>query len=246
MLAGTLHRDDVYIGDRVMPPTPGNPKGYYESFDIQDLNEDILKGILPSRPDNLAGNLFYRRRPGRAQRWLSVVPVGTVIPTNPAIEGRIREKTSIQPFCFKDPRFCYTLPLWRENLKNTIFFCVFRNPLVTVRSILKECKNERYLRSLSINQRGALLVWKTMYLHILHIHRREGEWHFFHYNQLFEEESLGRIEGAIRSPVNRDFPDRELNRVLLGPDDSLPDAGEAGSIYRELCMLADYHDPHWG
>ena len=45
MLAGTLYREGLYIGDRVMPPTPGNPKGYFESFDIQDLNEDILKQV---------------------------------------------------------------------------------------------------------------------------------------------------------------------------------------------------------
>jgi hypothetical protein len=246
MLAGTLYRPGVYIGDDVMPPTEGNPRGYFESFDIQNLNEDILKQVLPKRPANAIGDLFFRKRPGNAQRWLAFLPPGSHIPSSPPIERAIESKVSREPFVLKDPRFCYTLPLWRRRAKNAVNLCVFRHPHRTARSILREAETERYLKNLSISFGGALRVWRCMYTHVLETHRRQGDWLFLHYDQLFEEETLDRIERFIDGPVNRSFPDRSVSRTRRDSIDALDAGSPEAGIYRALCALAGYEEESEG
>lgn len=43
------------------------------------------------------------------------------------------------PFCFKDPRFGFTLPLWQPYLPPDVrFLVVFRDPVDTVASIMRD------------------------------------------------------------------------------------------------------------
>ncbi len=73
--------------------------------------------------------------------WLAAVPLGTPISCPPSIEQQIVTQTAKAPFCFKDPRFCYTLPAWRPHARHAVFLCIFREPARTVQSILKECRD---------------------------------------------------------------------------------------------------------
>src|SRR5215471_14327363 len=99
MLAGSLRSAGYYMGEHLIPADAANPKGYFEDDEINDINEALLAPLTPSRS-----------RPACGWRWLAAVPVGTPIPCPPEITERIKAQTDQSPFCFKDPRFCYTLP----------------------------------------------------------------------------------------------------------------------------------------
>ena len=235
MVAGSLSHAGYFMGDNLMPPTRGNPKGYFESFDIEAINEDLLSSVLPARPRGIIGR-FFKSRPIRSQRWLARVPVGIEFHCSKEVAGRIRHLVIKEPYCFKDPRFSYTLPAWRSWLKNTVFICVFRDPASTIFSILKECKNEKYLHSLSMSGKRALQTWILMYKHILDVHRYKGEWLFIHFNQVLEGNGLEKIAISTGAKVDSAFPDTRLNRSSVKDEIH----GKSRDIYMELCNLAGY------
>src|SRR5262249_44119007 len=223
MLAGTLSRAGYYMGEHLIPADASNPRGYFEDDEINAINEALLAPVTPALS-----------RPSYGWRWLASVPVGTPIACPPEIARRIEAQTSKAPFCFKDPRFCYSLPVWRPYLRDTVYLCVFREPARTAQSILKECREADYLQGLSLDFTGAVEVWTLMYRHILTVHRRTGEWLFFHYEQLFDDRSLQRVEAVLRIEADHQFPDPRLKRS--------PAEGEVGAdareVYAQLCERA--------
>ncbi len=236
LLAGTLAGAGYYMGDNMMLPTIGNPKGYFEAFDIQNINEDILFNNMFNRPAGWAGELFFKHIPVKNQRWLARIPLRKDINCPPYLLERIKEKTSRGPYCFKDPRFCYTLPVWREFLKEPVFFCVFRHPSYTAESILLELKREKYLKNLKITGRQIYKLWNLMYSHVLEIHSKNGEWVFLHYNQIFDVNILDMIEEKIGAKVDRNFPEKKLLKDWKKGAISAKES----RIYRSLCEAANY------
>ena len=238
MAAGTLAGAGYFMGEHLHPARHSNPKGFFESGQINRINEAILSLVLPERPDEPVGSRLFRFRPTQGQRWLSHVPLGTRFPALPdALVARMREALAATPFCFKDPRFCYTLPAWRPFLdEGTAFLCVFRHPAVAVESILKECRDMPNLRTLAIDFDRALLVWSLMYQHVLRLHRHSGDWLFVHYDQFFEPATLARIATFAAAELDRTFPDAALNRTRRERDVSYT----ARFLYDRLCALAGY------
>ncbi len=235
MVTGALSRKGFFMGENLHPSSSGNPKGCFESWEINAINEELLAQVVPKRPF-FGGFGFFKNRPRYMQRWLARVPVGTLMALSPALSERIQKAVRKTPFCFKDPRFSYTLPVWRPFFENTVFVCVFRNPLTTMASMLNECKEARYLSDFTLTLNRAAEVWSLMYRHILEEHRNHGDWLFVHYEQLFMEESIRRMEDFIGVTIDRDFPDRSLERS--------PEMGnmtfEMRQIYEKLCRLAGY------
>lgn len=237
MVAGTLSRAGYFMGDRLYPATVSNPKGYFEDPEINDINEELIAPLIPKRP-RFMGNWLFRDRLSYGQRWLARLQLGTHVPTPPEIGRRIQALVQREPFCFKDPRFSYTLPVWRPYLKDTVFLCVFRQPTVTAASILKDCKDARYLRNLSITFGQALEVWRLTYLHILEAHMKEGEWLFLHYDQMFNHEGLNRIKELTGAEIDCAFPDAHLRRSAS----DRPTPLSSLDIYKRLCNLASYSE----
>jgi hypothetical protein len=225
MLAGTLGQAGYYMGEHLVPADEGNPKGYFEDDEINAINEELLYPVTP---------VAWQGRYG--WRWFASIPLGTPLAASPALAGRMQAQTSRTPFCFKDPRFCYTLPAWRPFLPDTRCLCVFREPMRTARSIVKECQTADYLAGLPMDLGQALEVWTLMYRHVLEVHRHSGEWVFLHYDQLFQDSGLDRVQAALGMPVDRRFPDPGLKRSSAEgplPSDTL-------RVYRDLCQLAGY------
>jgi len=185
MVAGTLARAGYFMGDHLLPAREANAKGFFEDVEVNGVNEALLDQVVPQRPRFL-GKWFFRDRPLERQRWLARVPVGTRIPSVPEVIDRIRKLTRREPFCFKDPRFSYTLGAWRPLLERTSFVCVFRDPASTAMSILTECREDVALHTLSMNFHQALAVWTLMYRHIVEVHSKDGDWLFLHYNQVLQ------------------------------------------------------------
>ena len=235
MFAGIFSKSGYFIGGKPYPPRHSNPKGFFETKEVNRINEEIIAKTIPNRPP-IIGNLFFRNRPRNNQRWLSQIPLYTKLKINKNIIDSIIKLTEIEPYCFKDPRFSYTLPVWKPYLKNCLYLCIFRDPATTANSILKECTEVDYLKDLKINRDQALKIWYLMYKHIIEIHSKEGNWHFCHYDQAFDMDVLEILSLKIGTEIDYSFPEKHLNRSSL--NFSVPT--EIDAIYKKLCKLAGY------
>jgi hypothetical protein len=235
MVAGTLSKGGYHMGDNLLPANESNPKGFFEDIKINEINEAILAQIVSKRPPVL-GRWFFRHRPLPWQRWLACVPLNKKLKSTHDIDQRIKLAIYKTPFCFKDPRFSYTLPIWRPFLENTVFICVFRHPTATATSILKECKDDVRLHSLAMNLQRALEVWTLMYKHIIEIHRKTGKWLFLHYNQVLKPEGMDKIASFTCAKIDRSFPEESLLRVRS--NNAIP--SEVQNVYDTLCKLSKY------
>jgi hypothetical protein len=231
MVAGTVAKAGYFMGDRLLPPSDGNPKGYFEDYEINHINEDLLASVVPKRPI-IFGKEGFRHRPLRGQFWVACLPLGTQISPSPALTPRLQHAVLREPYCFKDPRFCYTLPVWRPYLRNVAFVCAFREPGATAASILKECQYAPIVLTFG----HALRAWTQMYTHVLQIHRYHGDWLFLHYNQLLSKQGLKRLQLFLDAQVDGSFPEASLNRSVSSK--RVP--RKSWRVYEELCDLAEY------
>lgn len=243
MLAGTLGKAGYFMGDKLYPANYNNPKGFFEDPEINGINERLLEGVnLKTIPfakygfseDHLKENEVLKN----GQRWLLRIPLGIEIPSNHEIDARIEAAVARAPFCYKDPRYSYTLPAWRPFLKDIVFLCVFRDPAATAASIVKACGVTPFLSNVTINFDIAMEVWLLLYQRIMEVHRREGEWLFVHYNDILNGKAFDKIEAFTGACVDRSFPDEVLKRSQS--DYPVPDAVK--NMYVKLCELADYDD----
>lgn len=244
MVTGTLAKAGYYMGEQFWEARDSNPKGFFETKEINGINEEILDPLVPSRL-HLFGKTFLRQRPRKWDRWLAVVPVNTKIQSSPEINQRIEEATKEEPYCFKDPRFSYTLPAWKPYLKNEVYICVFRDPASTASSIVKECQETPKLRDpkkgVKISWKRALQIWNSMYSHILQNHynsKEQDKWLFIHYNQAVTEEGLKKLEAFTGASVDYSFPDPSIRRSFSS--DSVPHYILRN--YQKLCQLANYYE----
>ena len=226
-VAGTFAKSGYYMGDDLYPPRDSNPKGFFETPEINRINEEILSTNLAK-----IGLDDY----DYGQRWLAILPTSYKLIYSPKLLDKMENVTLKRPFCFKDPRFSFTLPVWRKFLNNTRFVCIFRHPAITANSIVKECARMDYLKNLPMNFERAINIWHAIYTRIMDHHDFDGDALFVHYNQLLTNPGLDRLEHFVGHAIDRSFPEYVLNRS--------PSTGEVPrrvyQTYVQLCRLAGY------
>ena len=235
MIGGLLAKAGYFMGDDLLPANNSNPKGFFEDVTVNAINEQILEP-LSFKATHPFARWFTDYPLTYGQHWLARVPVGIKIPSPQSAIDKIKEVTLRTPFCFKDPRFSYTLSVWRPHLVNTVFLCVFRDPATTAASINKECGDDERLHSIKMNFDNAVDVWTLMYRHILEIHRHQGEWLFMHYDQVLSGDVFDRLEEFIGTNVDRSFPEKKLRRSSSARH--VPRKSQ--QVYAQLCELAGY------
>lgn len=236
MTAGVLASAGYFMGHKMLNTGRiNNPYGNFEDQEINALNEHLLAQVVPE-PELVNDALCHRDRPRQNQRWLARLPVTTSIPTVAGLIPKIQELVSHQPYCFKDPRFSYTLPVWRPYLADAVFLCVFREPYKTVQSIIKQLRDAPHLQGLQMDAELALEVWCLMYRHILEVHRHEGRWMFLHYDQLINGEGIERLALFTGADISGSFPKPELRKMY---QKSMVTQA-ANNIYRTLSDLAEF------
>jgi hypothetical protein len=235
MVAGTLHTAGYYMGEDLLPATCANPKGFFEDRAINELNEDLLAGVSPVKPTSRRGRL-YPRRLYYGDRWLATVELSADVRATPELRARMRSLVQSRPFCFKDPRFCYTLDAWRPVLEQPVFLCVFREPGVTAQSMITALRERDFLKDVRLSRRRALRVWSSMYAHVLERHRHSGDWLFVHYDQFLDGSAIPRVEALLETEIDSSFVDPQLKRSTGSR--ALP--RRTAEVYRELCALAGH------
>lgn len=236
MTAGLLAGSGYFMGRQLWGAREANPKGFFEDREINWINERLLAPLAPGPLPGPLGRIVLRY-PALFRRWLALVPPGVEIPRQPRLARRMERLANRTPFCFKDPRFCYTLPAWSPWLDGAARLCVFREPERTATSIARELETASYLRGVDLDRERILAVWNAMYRHVLDHHRQRGDWLFVHFEQVIDGRALGAIEGLLGARIDRGFPDPALRRSpAAGP--ALPAAVER--TYGELCELAGF------
>ncbi len=225
------------MGDRMLFPRAGNPKGFFEDQTVNRINDDIIYHHATFFEKMMRGD-YVRLKPRqrRYDQWLACFPLDKKLEAPVGINQQIEELTQREPFCFKDPRFSYTLPIWRPYLKNTVYICLFRDPSRTANSIIKILKSQPELQSIQMTYDKAICNYEMMYSHILQIHRHTGDWLFLHYDQVAAGDGLQRLAEFTGANVDFNFPDHALNRTESCS--SVPES--AATIYEQLCTLASY------
>jgi len=236
LAASLAQRAGYYLGEPLQPPNAGNPLGRFESFEVNAINEALLARVLPRRPKGWLGTLLMPRVPLPRQRWLAAVPVGRRMSSTPELTARMARLTAQQPYCFKDPRFSYTLPAWRPVLNGAGFVCMFRHPAAAAQSILRECQEEPGLHSLALDFDGALRVWTLMYRHILERHCHTGEWLFVHYEQLLAGDGVARLAAFLDAGLDASLVNPALRRAQ--PTGAIPE--QVQRLYQDLCTRAGW------
>lgn len=125
MIANLLHACGLDLGPEkdFLPPAPNNPEGFFESRSFLRLNDAILKELGgswddPPRLDDADWEngpdirRLYERAGDLVRRF----------------DGR-------EPWGWKDPRNCLTLPLWRKLLPAMKVLICVRNPLAVAESL---------------------------------------------------------------------------------------------------------------
>lgn len=225
LVTGSLKNSGYYMGNRFIPPRDANPKGFFEDpFINHDINEEILKKAFP--------------RLKLGQRWLGIINKNSELLDTEKIRQNIKRMIKTKPFCFKDPRFSYTLPVWQKYIpKNTKFVCVFRYPAATINSILLSCRTDKYLKSIRMDVSRGNKIWEAIYTNILGMKLSTKKILYMHYNQMFSEEGVHKLECFLNAKVLKDFPDSSLIKPI--PKDMHLSNG-VKKIYSVLCNKANY------
>lgn len=242
LLAGLFRRSGLFMGEAAYLRRDANPHGFFEDREVNAINEALLAALLPPPPvDHPDGFAEGTDVPGPGQRWLARLPLVAQLEATPELQQRIRGLYAKGPSCFKDPRFSYTLGVWRqlladEDQEHSAFLCVFRDPAVVLASVLEEVHTAAYLRGLAISVDQVLSCWRLQYRHVLERHAASGRWLFVAYDQLLEPSGLDRLEAFTGHHLDRSLPEPNLNRSR--PRRAVPTA--VAEIYDALCRRAGF------
>lgn len=237
MVAGSLRLAGYHMGEGLKAGTDSNPLGYFESDEINGLNEELLRPVAAGLAGRPVTEWRLPHPPlGTDQHWLACLPPDVAVPEAPGTAGRLAAAAAHEPFCYKDPRFSYTLPVWRPYLekRDVLHVCVFRQPGRTVSSMLKDIAEREYLKRLPLEPPYMWQVWIQMYDRIVREHRRKGRWLFLSYDQAASGAGLRRLGRLLGAPVDLSFPSPSLKRS--------PDRGNvprrARILYWKMKMLS--------
>jgi len=206
LVASLFAKAGFWMGDSPYKARDANPLGFFEDAKVNQINENILLSAANGRPQASPSLLSFGRN------WLARIPIETPIEPRTSDLDSIALATRSRPFCFKDPRFCYTLAAWRQSAGRHKCICVIRNPAAVVTSILKECQTAKYLQGVIITTEEAFKLWRLMYRHVLSHHSCQGDWLFVPYEKLFASDALDRIQDFTEVRIDRSMPDIRYNR----------------------------------
>eukprot|EP00027_Filamoeba_sp_ATCC50430_P014677 CAMPEP_0168578456 /NCGR_PEP_ID=MMETSP0413-20121227/21341_1 /TAXON_ID=136452 /ORGANISM="Filamoeba nolandi, Strain NC-AS-23-1" /LENGTH=289 /DNA_ID=CAMNT_0008612301 /DNA_START=128 /DNA_END=997 /DNA_ORIENTATION=- len=129
VVAEMLQAMGIYVGSKeeLIPPANDNPNGFFERYDIVKTNFLLLKYFGSNWHSNL-------------NAWNPQAFTANTT-ANEDFKQRFRiilsKLSEHAPFLVKDPRFCLTLPVWKQVLQRSFVVFVYRHPVEVARSLEK-------------------------------------------------------------------------------------------------------------
>lgn len=231
LIANLLHVCGLDLGPAtdLLPAADNNPQGFWESRSFLRLNDALLKELGGSwmRPARLdvpgwENERYLERLDGRARNLLKV------------FDGR-------EPWGWKDPRNCLTLPWWQRLLpRMKVLICV-RNPLAVAESLR--------VRD-GFSSAASFDLWLTYNRRLLAAAPRQRRL-VTHCDSYFlnPQAELGRVLswcGLHPSAEQRDRACQRVNPSLVHHRTTVADLERSGAspdliqCYRDLCEEADF------
>ena len=238
LLTSCLNSLGLSVGSgSLMPAHPSNPRGFWESLPLTDLNDRILA--------NMGGD--WRKPPLGILRdhwWESEFLNKTRHEATESLRHVFPKKNWI----WKDPRNCLTLPFWTKLLSRELLLVyIYRNPLEVWKSLQPRdgfsCKEalalwELYNRVALCNLRG-----KCVYV-VRHRELYEDPCRVVHRLARFLAQNDFTLSNDSDNAVSRMF-DRRLNHWNVSNSELADDgrlSSEQMSLFRVLQGLSDTYN----
>jgi len=232
MVTMLLHRSGLYLGPEsdFHAPGPANPEGNWENRRILKLNQRILH--------RLGGGWDYP--PPAPTNWTT----GSLAPVQVEAETLLQHFIDREPWGWKDPRNCLTLPFWQAILGAVRVVAVVRNPLEVAESLRK--RN-------GFSQALSLALWHSYNQRLLDA-VAPSERIITHYDMHFQdpERELRRLLSFLDLPVEEDIVEQASTAKVDGlrhhrlTTRDIANAGDVApaiiDLYRDLCAEAKWHD----
>lgn len=213
-LAGLFSQSSVNMGARIYPPRDANPKGFFESPEINHINDQIIRESIAALLADTA-NTPVAQVLGLGHPWLAVLPPDADLKCSPTMSERIRKSLGDSPFCYKDPRFLVTLPVWLDHLTELPFIlCAVRHPGEVVASMVKEILSANYLHNFVFSIDMLLLSWTAAYVRFLDtvVGSELAPVKFVGFDSIVGGSCIDELESLLGIPMDRSFPDSRLKR----------------------------------
>lgn len=128
MVARLLNICGLNLGpdERLMPADEGNPAGYWQNLDMDQLTEDVLA--------HLAGGWDFLLPP-LPKGWEQQADLA---PHRKRARALLEARPMAEPWGWKDPRCSLTLPFWKSELPGLKVVVCLRNPVEASRSLAKQ------------------------------------------------------------------------------------------------------------
>lgn len=126
-LAALLQSMGVFIGDKLVGPQKGNPRGHFEAVPILQFHEALLAEAQGSEAPTFDKGIFVAR------------PIRPSYPEHhrEAARSIVAALQKNGPWGWKEPRTCLFLDLWQEVLPEARAVMVYRHPLEVHQSLLR-------------------------------------------------------------------------------------------------------------
>lgn len=220
-----MHAKCGFVASRdVHNPNLANPRGTFESLQVQEINEFLVASLTPPEQLLLKG-----------QHWLAKLPPHIEYSSVEEVRFAIRAQLE-NPGCLKDPRFTWTLPTWLEEAPESPIVCTFRSPIATAQSIVRTCELYAPIDRPAVDLARAYELWISSYERVVDHLRARGHWHFMHLDQTFTKEGQDALQDFTGHELNRSIPIQELR--ASSSDQGAPQ--RARELYSELCQLASF------
>jgi O-antigen biosynthesis protein len=187
-LAGMLHRLGVVLGERLMAPSPDNPRGYWEHGEIVAIHDRLLTTLGSGWDDIRSPPAGFQDLAAAQAARLELASILRRDFSGAALWG------------LKDPRLCRLMPLWANVLDaervEPRYVLALRHPLDVAASLVARDR---------MSPAKAGLLWLG---HLLDAERatRDGKRTIVHYEDLFGERGWRPIADRIAAELGLAWP----------------------------------------
>lgn len=234
MIASLLHTCGLDLGPKkdFLAPAPNNPEGFWESRSFLRLNDAILK--------TLGGSWDQPPRMNVAS-WADEPNLHRLSEKASQLTQRFEGR---EPWGWKDPRNCLTLPLWRSLLPEMKVLVCVRNPLAVAKSL--------WLRD-GISYADSFNLWLTYNRRVLasapaeirlithydtYLHDPRAELH-----RVVHWAGLSATDDRVERACQRIASSLVHHRVTLDDLENADASEDLVRCYRDLCAEAAGGEP---